>query len=472
MLNRNILFITESSLVTNFFRTTKQTPFFPPKFFWMFTLLFINLTFVSHSQKFLLTDINSTQFSIDKVGQQIYFKDFYTDSVRKIDLKTLEVTNTGFLVSLPVFSNIKHLMLFGDNSLYDHGNKNTFYLYDFNTHSKLILTDTVTYPDGVEHIYSFSPRDSNFYHIAGSYFSLKDSTLLPLAKNVKLNLSTMDVYPQWSSDSSLVFLSSTDVIVEYFLNSKKVDTLVNFANNANITSFAYNTKYNILAYSIYEIIPQIYFHYKNSNTDSLAFSPLRDDSSSPCWGSPIGFTSLTWSSDNKKLAFGVYHYTNSITGIYLYSLDSSRTYKATSCADNEVKTTFLWVNNDTIIYVNQTDKFLYGMDMSSVIISIDNKKDNKLQSDFVLIQNYPNPFNPSTQIQYALPSSSNVIVTVYNSLGQTVKVFNEGTKEAGNHNITFNGKGLSSGIYLYSVHSVSIDGKQNFTAAKKMLLLK
>lgn len=92
--------------------------------------------------------------------------------------------------------------------------------------------------------------------------------------------------------------------------------------------------------------------------------------------------------------------------------------------------------------------------------------------NFRLYQNYPNPFNPTTQIQYVLPSSSNIIVTVYNSLGQTVKVFNEGTKEAGNHNITFNGEVLASGIYFYSVQTVSTAGKQNFTAAKKMLLLK
>jgi len=105
------------------------------------------------------------------------------------------------------------------------------------------------------------------------------------------------------------------------------------------------------------------------------------------------------------------------------------------------------------------------------ITGINNRGTNP-PTEFRLSQNYPNPFNPSTQIQYALPSSSSVIVTIYNSLGQTVKVFNKGTKEAGNHNITFNGEGLSSGIYLYSVHSVSIDGKQSFTAAKKMLLLK
>ena len=460
-------------LATTCFKTIKKFSFLSQKLFLIATLV-VNLSSISHSQKFLLTDINSTQFSIDRVGQHVYFKDFYTDSVRKIDLKTLGVTNTGFLVSLPVFSNIKHLMLFGDNSFYDHGNKNTFYLYDFNTHSKLILTDIVAYPDGVEHIYSFSPRDSNFYHIAGSYFSLKDSTLLPLAKNVKLNLSTMDAYPQWSSDSSLVFLSSTDVIVEYFLNSKKVDTLVNFANKANITGFAYNMKYNVLAYSIYGIIPQIYFHYKNSNSDSLVFSPLRDDPNSPCWGTPIGFISLTWSPDNKKLAFGVYHYTNSITGIYLYSIDSNRTYKATSCDDNEVKTTFHWANNDILIYVNQTDKSIYGIDLSSIITFLDNEKDKKIPSDFE-IYNYPNPFNGNTKISVTLPDNATGTLFIYDTLGRLVKrhyLDNKGQKK---YEIAWPGlndkyKSLSSGFYFGVLKAD--DSKAQNTKTIKMIYLK
>ncbi|MDP1994066.1 MAG: T9SS type A sorting domain-containing protein, partial [Ignavibacteria bacterium] len=115
------------------------------------------------------------------------------------------------------------------------------------------------------------------------------------------------------------------------------------------------------------------------------------------------------------------------------------------------------------------NRTLYKLKKDSTLSS---EREVLINSEETLFQNYPHPFNPTTQIQYIIPSSSNVIVTVYNSLGQTVKVFNEGIKEAGNHNISFNGEGLSSGIYLYSVHSVSIDGKQNFTAAKKMLLLK
>jgi len=448
--------------------------FLPLGRFILITFFVLFITVLSHPQKFLLTDIYAEQFSIDRIAQQVYFKDFYSDTVRRVDLKTLEVTKTGFLVSLPVFSNIRHLMLFGDNSLYDHGNKNTFYLYDFLTNSKLILTDTVAFPYGVEHLYSFSPRDSNFYHIAGSYFSLKDSTLLPLAKNIKLNLSTMDVFPQWSSDSSLVFLSGNGVIAEYFLKSKRLDTLVNFANSGNITGFAYNIEYNVLAYSIFEIIPQIYFRFKNSNSNSLVFSPTRDDPNSSCWGSPIGIRPLTWSPDNKRLAFGVYHYTNSLTGIYLYSLDSNRTYKATSCDDYGLKTTFHWANNDTLIYASQEDNYLYGMDLSSLITSIKNEKDVNIPTNFT-IANYPNPFNGSTIITVTLPKNTTGVLYIYDILGRIVKKYQLDKKGENKYEINWNGlnehnQNLSSGFYLGVLKSD--DSKTQSTKTIKMIYLK
>jgi len=89
-----------------------------------------------------------------------------------------------------------------------------------------------------------------------------------------------------------------------------------------------------------------------------------------------------------------------------------------------------------------------------------------------LQQNYPNPFNPVTVIKYALPFTSNVNITVYNTLGQIVKEYFEGTKEAGYYTVNFDGENLSSGVYLYSINAVSANGKQNFNATKKMILMK
>jgi len=103
--------------------------------------------------------------------------------------------------------------------------------------------------------------------------------------------------------------------------------------------------------------------------------------------------------------------------------------------------------------------------------SVENQK-RDLPNIYSLAQNFPNPFNPSTSIQYAVVSRQNVKVVVYNSLGQAVKTFNEGEKESGIYTINFNGEGLSSGVYLYSINAVSVDGKQNYRATKKMLLMK
>ncbi len=97
---------------------------------------------------------------------------------------------------------------------------------------------------------------------------------------------------------------------------------------------------------------------------------------------------------------------------------------------------------------------------------------NELPAEYILSQNFPNPFNPTTLIQYALPYESSVSITVYNTLGQIVKTFNEGAKASGSYSLNFNGEGLSSGVYFYSINAVSVDGKQNYRATKKMLLMK
>lgn len=91
---------------------------------------------------------------------------------------------------------------------------------------------------------------------------------------------------------------------------------------------------------------------------------------------------------------------------------------------------------------------------------------------FSLSQNYPNPFNPSTVIKYSIPIESNVIIKFYNALGQVVRKAYEGLKQPGNYELSFNSSGLSSGIYFYSIQAASTNGKKDFSAVKKMIIMK
>ena len=77
-------------------------------------------------------------------------------------------------------------------------------------------------------------------------------------------------------------------------------------------------------------------------------------------------------------------------------------------------------------------------------------------STYNLSQNYPNPFNPDTFIEYTIPNSEYVNITVYNVLGEKIKSLVNGKRLAGTHTIKWDGtdsygESASSGIYFYKI---------------------
>jgi uncharacterized protein (DUF1501 family) len=89
-----------------------------------------------------------------------------------------------------------------------------------------------------------------------------------------------------------------------------------------------------------------------------------------------------------------------------------------------------------------------------------------LPKEYSLEQNYPNPFNPSTVIRYELPGGVNVLLEVYNSVGERVATLVDGPQGAGTHEVNFNGGSLASGMYLYRLRAGS------YQETRKMLLVK
>jgi hypothetical protein len=83
-----------------------------------------------------------------------------------------------------------------------------------------------------------------------------------------------------------------------------------------------------------------------------------------------------------------------------------------------------------------------------------------------LLQNYPNPFNPSTKIEYTLPKSEYVNITVYNTLGQAIKTLVNEHMPIGHHQVEFNAQNLPSGVYFYLLEA------GEYVQTRKMLLVK
>ena len=89
-----------------------------------------------------------------------------------------------------------------------------------------------------------------------------------------------------------------------------------------------------------------------------------------------------------------------------------------------------------------------------------------LPGQYALAQNYPNPFNPTTSIEYVIPQTGFVNLSVFNLLGERVAELVNEIMESGNHTIVFDASRLSSGTYIYTL---SVNGN---VVTKKMTLIK
>jgi hypothetical protein len=86
--------------------------------------------------------------------------------------------------------------------------------------------------------------------------------------------------------------------------------------------------------------------------------------------------------------------------------------------------------------------------------------------DFSLHQNYPNPFNPITKIRYSIPQASNVVIKVFDILGNEIETLLDEEKPVGTYELSWCAESLPSGVYFYQL----IAG--DYIQTRKMILIK
>jgi hypothetical protein len=145
----------------------------------------------------------------------------------------------------------------------------------------------------------------------------------------------------------------------------------------------------------------------------------------------------------------VYDYNRRTTAWYMDSLDAS--YKAsvnlsTAASDGKIVGSTLWSFKGVVSAVEAAS--------------------GQVPEKFALNQNYPNPFNPSTTFEYSITKSSQVVLEVFNVLGQSVARLVDEQLNAGTYRMSYDASQLSSGVYLYRLTA------GDFVQTKKMILMK
>jgi sugar lactone lactonase YvrE len=159
-------------------------------------------------------------------------------------------------------------------------------------------------------------------------------------------------------------------------------------------------------------------------------------------------------------------YIISPTGVLIRRVEMIGT-KATNIAFGGVdgKTCYVTMAGNNNLETFRTDTPGRSWVMRNEVTAIE-KTESNIINKFELEQNYPNPFNPSTNIGFAMSVGSQVNLSVYSLSGEKVKEIVNGYFANGSHNVTFNGMGLASGIYIYKLTA------DNFSLSKKMMLIK
>lgn len=104
-------------------------------------------------------------------------------------------------------------------------------------------------------------------------------------------------------------------------------------------------------------------------------------------------------------------------------------------------------------------------------VGVEDRVTTEFRSQASLYQNTPNPFNPSTRIRYAIAKENMVTLTIYSTLGQSIRTLVNERQSPAHYEVIWDGRNdigvqAPSGIYLYILQTESL------RLARKLIMLK
>ena len=131
-----------------------------------------------------------------------------------------------------------------------------------------------------------------------------------------------------------------------------------------------------------------------------------------------------------------------------------------------------WTNTLVVLYENLAihGNFPVGSRIPAAPVQLAEARETAgpIPDRITLMQNFPNPFNPTTTIRFGLPGTGSTLVRldVYDILGRQVAELVHEPMMPGWHAVTFDARGLASGVYFYRMHAGDVVETRRFLLLK------
>lgn len=104
-------------------------------------------------------------------------------------------------------------------------------------------------------------------------------------------------------------------------------------------------------------------------------------------------------------------------------------------------------------YADGTDNWFMMPDYSPGESNRNPSSISEIDNDASISQNFPNPFSTTTNIQFTLENSDNILVKIFDVRGSLITVLADGNYQAGMHTITWHASDIPAGYYFYTLQT-------------------